>query len=393
MLGKLKKVPVYGKNVLLFLVLYLPARILRRVNPSYRGLWLVSERGFDARDNGYWFFRYLREKHSDINSCFVITPDSPDRDRVACLGKTVRFQSIRHYLMFLAADVLVGTHLQPAAPDLWVFFHLSQWGFREKGLRIFLQHGVIKDDMTYLHYPTSRMNIFVCGARPEYEYVSSTYGHPEGVVRYLGLCRFDNLPVGGAHEREILVMPTWRGAFYPSGDAFVNTPFFKHFQALLNAPELSELLEKLDYKLIFYPHIELQKELHHFTSPSERIILADCTTHDVQDLLIRCSLLITDYSSVFNDVAYMNKPVIYYQFDWDDYRSRLYAEGYFSYEKDGFGPVVKTQTELLSALNAAAESGFEPVSPYRERIEAFYPLHDRQNCERTFRAIEDLMRN
>ena len=41
------------------------------------------------------------------------------------------------------------------------------------------------------------------------------------------------------------------------------------------------------------------------------IIPASWREYDVQDLLMRCSLLITDYSSVFFDAGYMEKPVIY----------------------------------------------------------------------------------
>ena len=57
MLNKLKRLPVYLINVFLLAVLWPAAAVLRRTHPAYRNLWLVMERGFDARDNGYWFFR------------------------------------------------------------------------------------------------------------------------------------------------------------------------------------------------------------------------------------------------------------------------------------------------------------------------------------------------
>ena len=59
MLHILKRLPVYLKHVLLLILLRPAAAVLRRTNRAYRHLWLVMERGFDARDNGYWFFRYL----------------------------------------------------------------------------------------------------------------------------------------------------------------------------------------------------------------------------------------------------------------------------------------------------------------------------------------------
>ena len=116
----------YAKHLALCLLLWPAAAILRRVKPAYRGLWLVSERGNDARDNGYWFFRYLRTQHKEQNACYVIDPSSPDHSRVKDLGQTVKRSSLRHYLMYMAADYLVGSHVQPASPELMVFYHLRQ---------------------------------------------------------------------------------------------------------------------------------------------------------------------------------------------------------------------------------------------------------------------------
>ena len=375
------------KYLLLFLLLFVPARLLRRFHARYRMLWLVAERGYDARDNGYRFFSYLTRCQPQINACFVISGDSPDREKVTALGKTVESGSLQHHLMYLAADYLVGTHVQPAAPNPWAYYRMAQYGLRAKGHPVFLQHGIIINDIKHLHYPRLRIDLFVCGAKPEFEHISAAYGHPAGVVRYLGLSRYDALYGVQRREREILLMPTWRSAAYPTGDAFLQTAFYKHYQAFLQSPELLELLERLDVRLIFYPHTELQKELHHFSSPSDRIVLADQAHYDVQTLLLRCLLLITDYSSVFFDVGYQGKPVIYYQFDEEEYRKYLYAEGYFSYRRDGFGPVVETQEALLASLTACAEAGFALPEEYAKRIERFFPMRDDKNCERTYQAI------
>ena len=387
MLNKLKRLPVYLKNVFLLGVLWPAAAVLRRTSADYRHLWLVMERGFDARDNAYWFFRYLREKHPEINACYVIDPASPDRGRVAQLGRTVAWRSLRHYLMYLAADMLISTHVQPVAPDLMAYYHLRQIGIRPRGKQIFLQHGIIKDEMKWMRYPSLKVDFFASGGRLEYDYLVSEFGFPEGVIRYTGLCRFDNLIRGNDPSGEILVMPTWRGSDYPQGERFYETAFYRQFQSMLENPRLLALLEERDLRLIFYPHIELQKELDKFRSPSERIILADWRDYDVQTLLMRCSLLVTDYSSVFFDVGYMEKPVIYYQFDMEEFRKFHYQEGYFSYEEHGFGPVVQKGEELVDAVCECAESGFRMQKEYRDRLDAFYSVRDELNCERTYQIL------
>ena len=390
MLGKVKRLPVYLKNMFLLIVLWPAAAVLRRTNKAYRHLWLVMERGFDARDNAYWFFRYLREQQPQINACYVIERSSPDYEKVSRLGKTVPWRSIQHYLMYLSADMLISTHVQPCAPDLMAYYHLRQIGVRPRGKQIFLQHGIIKDEMKWMRYPALKVDFFASGGKSEYDYLASEFGFPEGVVRYTGLCRFDNLIRGNKPSNEILVMPTWRGSDYPQGEAFYDTAFYRRFQSMLENPSLLQLLEERDLKLIFYPHIELQKELDKFQSPSERIILAGWRDYDVQDLLMRCSLLITDYSSVFFDAGYMEKPVIYYQFDIEEFRKFHYQEGYFSYEKHGFGPVVQTEEMLMKVLKECAANDFRMQKKYLDRLEAFYPVRDERNCERTYEILSQM---
>jgi len=387
MRNRLKRLPVYLKNVFLLLLLWPVAAVLRRTNKAYRHLWLVMERGFDARDNAYWFFCYLRERQPQINACYVIDPASPDFSKVAQLGRTVAWRSLRHYLMYLSADMLISTHVQPVAPDLMAYYHLRQVGIRPRGKQIFLQHGIIKDEMKWMRYPALKVDFFASGGKMEYDYLVSEFGFPKGVIRYTGLCRFDNLVQGCVPSNEILVMPTWRGSNYPHGERFFETAFYRQFQSMLENPRLLSLLEERDLKLIFYPHIEMQKELDKFRSPSERVILASWRDYDVQTLLMRCSLLITDHSSVFFDVGYMEKPVIYYQFDMEDFRKYHYQEGYFSCEEHGFGPVVHTEEALVNAVNECAGNDFRIQKEYRDRLEAFFPTRDALNCERTYQIL------
>ena len=43
MLNKLKRLPVYLKNVFLLAVLWPAAAVLRKTNEAYRHVWLVTE--------------------------------------------------------------------------------------------------------------------------------------------------------------------------------------------------------------------------------------------------------------------------------------------------------------------------------------------------------------
>jgi hypothetical protein len=162
------------------------------------------------------------------------------------------------------------------------------------------------------------------------------------------------------------------------------------YQSLINNEKLINFLEENDFNLVFYPHYEVQKYLKYFKSKSDRIIIANSDLYDVQTLLIESKLLITDFSSVFFDFAYMNKPLAYYQFDKDYFFKNHYEKGYFSYRKHGFGPVLETEDEIVTFVEKNFENLFSLDDKYRKRAEKFFVLKDQKNCERIYNEIINL---
>ncbi len=351
---------------------------------------MVSERGNDARDNGYVFFRYLTEKHPEINAYFVIDYDSADYDKVKKLGNCVKYKSFDHYMMLCQSKYNVSTHIMGYTPNMIVFVWLDRAFNIIRGKKVFLQHGIIKDNMVFNHYPHTKVDIFNTSAKPEYDYIKENYGHPDGVVQLLGMCRYDNLPLEPNTKNQILLMPTWRISLANScktDSDFIKTSYFKAFNSLINNEDLINLLDENDINLVFYPHVGMQKYLHLFQSTSSRVICAPYDKYDVQRLLIESKVLITDYSSVYFDFAYMDKPEIFYQFDQEEYRSGHYAEGYFSYERDGFGPVFTDEKHVVEEIRRVLKRSCIPDSIYKERMESFFTLRDKNNCNRIFDAI------
>lgn len=69
-------------------------------------IWLIGEKRHEARDNGYWLYKYLRESHPEINAYYVITKSSSDLQKVKNLGdeRIVWSDSLRHMVFYWAAD-------------------------------------------------------------------------------------------------------------------------------------------------------------------------------------------------------------------------------------------------------------------------------------------------
>lgn len=76
---------------------------------------------------------------------------------------------------------------------------------------------------------------------------------------------------------------------------------------------------------------------------------------DIRDLYLISELLITDYSSVFFDYAVLNRPIVFFMYDLDNYRDQLRGF-YMDIENDAPGPIVQTEAALFEAINALAGS-------------------------------------
>ena len=213
-------------------------------------------------------------------------------------------------------------------------------------------------------------------------------------MRYTGLARYDVLSSKEKNKKnQILIMPTWR--LYLSDCKDISEyDYYKYFNELLNDDKIILMLEKYKYKLYFYPHYEMQKFIDRFQTKRPDIIeIASFNDYDVQSLLIESKILITDFSSVFFDFAYMRKPIIYYQFDEKTYRETQYKEGYFKYKTDGFGKVVHRKKELIEELEKILDNNGKLETKYKERIEKFFGENENQlsNCSKIYNEIEKIL--
>ena len=351
--------------------------------------WIIIERGYDARDNAFFFFEFLsKKKISNVQLKYIIDKKSVDYDKVKNIGEVVNYGSFEHFRILNQATTIVSTHANTFIP----YQHLLG-KFIKKGLInynhtfIFLQHGIIKEYLPELCYPQSKFDLFICGSKIEFDYVKKFFNHPNHVVNYTGLARFDNLH-SFKTKKQILLMPTWRKFLSNQNEKeFQESNYYQTYNNLLNNDELYCVLKATGYKLIFYPHYEVQKFLHLFSINNDVIELASFNDFDVQQLLKESELLITDYSSVFFDFAYMRKPIIYYQFDQNEYYINHYKKGYFDFENMGFGPVVKKQKDAIEEIRKSINCNNKLEAKYFNNITNFFPMYDNKNCERIYNKI------
>ena len=111
---------------------------------------------------------------------------------------------------------------------------------------------------------------------------------------------------------------------------------------------------------------------------------------DYQELFVRGSIMLTDFSSTFFDFCYLRKPVVYAQFDREKFfHGQVYDPGYFDYKRDGFGPVCEDLPSTVDALISIIENDAKLTPEYQRRINDFYAYDDQNNCKRVIEAIRE----
>lgn len=389
MFSRIKTIDLREFAVCLFLILFKYIPICFFVKLFFkRRIWLISERRNDARDNGYWLFKYLRINHPEIPVFYAIDFNCNDYIKVKEFNNVVNWGSFRHYCLLSQAVIIASTDFGLGFPRTLMRPILMRFlSLRQKF--VFLQHGIIKDDLTHAKKHKLRANLFICGAKPEYDFILNNFGYTSEELKYTGLARFDNL-FDTSKTRQILYMPTWRNGL--SDKFFSESVFYNTISHFLSSKGLKEYLTDKDIKLVFFLHPAFRDKKKYFNQfATDSILIANNDDYDLQELLKTSSLLITDYSSIYFDFAYMGKPVVYYQFDYEEYRNAQYKEGYFSYEKNGFGPVIKTESKLIEYVKEIADNKWENPKEYILRAEAFFPLHDNRNCERLYMEMLKLI--
>ncbi|EAI3611885.1 capsular biosynthesis protein, partial [Campylobacter coli] len=325
-------------------------------------LWLFADMSWRADDNAEHLYRYVMHNHPKQKIAFILSKNSIDYPRLKKEGfRLIDPKGFYFKYLIYKADKIISSHI-----DRYIFNALGGDTLKTKDF-IFLQHGVTKDDLSrWLNQ--RKIDIFITGAKAEYDSIAgdfNQYKFSTKEVVLTGLARWDALIKNNVlNTKQILIMPTWRE--YLSGKMqkygvrarnpeFVKSLYFQKWQEFLCSKELEKLAVRYGYSVVFIPHPQVRMCLGDFSLPS---YIVTSYKDSIQELFCESSLMITDYSSVAFEMAVLKKPVIYYQFDKDEFFAKhSYAQGYFDYERDGFGEVCFDYDQLLFCLKNILNNG------------------------------------
>jgi CDP-glycerol glycerophosphotransferase (TagB/SpsB family) len=350
--------------------------------------------GSSAQDNGFQFFRHCMEhkveKRLGAHIYYVIDKKSPDYQRVKKYDdRVLDFLSIKHIVYMIASRLLVSSDSRPHSYAWKANNSLVLKIIRNKKL-FFLQHGVLalkRVDNLMGKTRSEPFNMFVTSSEQEKKIVQRYFKYDEDEICVTGLARWDVLEDKSKDYNEILLMPTWRNWLDEAEDSvFLESDYYKGYTELLSSERLQQILEKYNLKMNFYMHPKFKDFVDKFDSFGRIHIVQG--EEPLNELLMRCKLLITDYSSVSWDIFYMGKPVLFYQFDYEMY-NKIHSS-YIDMTTELFGDRSITLDGLCDDLERAIKMDFRLPYKYELMREGSFAYIDDNNCSRIVQEIRKM---
>lgn len=150
--------------------------------------------------------------------------------------------------------------------------------------------------------------------------------------------------------------------------------------------DIIKFLEKNNYVLLERQHFQRRKTGEENQSSQYVKVLDESI--DTQELLVLADLLITDYSSVFMDYAILERPIIHFLYDNDEYLT-FHRGIYGKFSDECAGPIVYNEKDLAESIF----SSFNDENYGKEnRVNARYlsnEYNSSNNCEQIYQFLSE----
>ena len=342
-------------------------------------IWLIGGNAGELYvDNGRAMHEFLLNNKDNIKVYWVVNKDSKireyfDDNNIPYLIKG----SIKSYIYFMKSRVSLFSHSISAdiVPYLCVVPIISY--YHKKNYKVFLNHGTVglkKRIAMNKKYEKQIQDLLVsynlnpCDSEFEKNIKVEDWKMPENSMYVCGYTRYDklyNMSKNNIETKDILYIPTWRKYNITGIDEFLKSDI------------LHKYLKDTNQKLKVYMHQLSKTKLEN--EYDENIQILDKNTV-LFDEIIRSKTLITDYSSMCYDFMFLNKKVVFYQFD-----KKQYLKEFGSYvDLDNF--YIKSNVNIEEVIE---ELKNENVSDYSN----YFTFIDNKNCFRLYERIKKEINN
>lgn len=186
----------------------------------------------------------------------------------------------------------------------------------------------------------------------------------------------------GSDKKIVVYMPTHRESATSIGR--VTSPLLP-----LDLEKLDAFCTKNNFIFILKLHPFIMQFQKDFDSPKGFTnVYFHSTQGDIYPTLKYTDLLVTDYSSIYFDFLLLDRPIVFYNYDLEEYISNM--DGFFyDYEENTPGIKVKTQKEMRNAVlhSLHCEDSFA-----EQRKQVSNRFHTYQDAHSSNRIIESILR-
>ena len=354
-------------------------------------IWLIG--GHNAKlytDNAKVFYEYILEHHPEIKIYWIIDKNAPAFLEIK--GQKCIKGSVQAYRYFYQAQVVLfsDTLNSDIAPFSFVLPIVK--GFYNNVFKVYLSHGTIAFKKMPQHQ--GKIKVIKDAIFNSYDLaIASTtlaqkamlgYSIKPSAIVLAGSARHDTLVHRHTSKKVILITPTWR-AWISDIESFKKSEFLYHYRQLLSDGTLLEYLRKHTIVIHFYLHHlfhSYEKALMDLENDVIKILSA---SSNIADEIASAKMMITDYSSMCSDFYYLEKPVVFFQFDRQRFIQEIGSE--IDLEKDTFGEVFYESATLIKNMIETFDRGNTLSDEQKEGEKYFIHFKDKQNCMRIYDTI------
>jgi len=177
------------------------------------------------------------------------------------------------------------------------------------------------------------------------------------------------------NKKVIFYLPTFRDNQHKSGVGYT-------YELALDLESFEKKFSK-EYVMLFSPHYFIENSLN--LEKYKDFIINVARYDEINELYLISDIIMTDYSSVFFDFANLKKPMIFYMYDYDEYKGKL-RDFYISLSELP-GPIAKNQKELENYLKNIDKEFEKNKEKYEKFNKKYNYLDDGNASERVIKEI------
>jgi len=236
----------------------------------------------------------------------------------------------------------------------------------------------------------SKKNV-ICSSPFEYELYIKVLKYKPNHIYNASLSRYERfkyIKKNNSESKCILVSFTYRSY---NKYIFEKSEYKKNLDKFLGNKKLIKFLLRKNIELIYIPHhreVELGKQYLTNTYKYSKILNQSNLEHCIE----RCSLFITDFSSLSFDFMFQNKPVLFYAIDKND--NNTIIEKKFMKESNDtiyFGNFFFNQNLLIDKIKYYINNNFNLGNDLRHKYESVF--HFKENIHKRLSEIINKITN